>query len=106
MSHLPDPMFPADDPPEDAPMRVEIIPPYTEHAPCGGPGCGRSATGKWAEPVYYIELRGISPTWGGLETAVTRVALCNKCYTFLGDYATEAYMAAEEKAIASLGPEE
>jgi hypothetical protein len=92
-------MLPADERPEDAPMRVEIVPPYTAHLPCGGPGCGRAQTGKWAEPVYYVELRGISPTWGGLESAVTKAALCNKCYTFLGDYATEAYMAEEERAI-------
>jgi hypothetical protein len=106
MSHLNEPMLPADERPEDAPMRVIIVPPYTDHEPCGGPGCGKSATGKWAEPVYLIEVRGISPTWGGLETAITRLAMCNRCYTLLGDLATDAYMAEEERAIELLKAEE
>ena len=106
MSHLAEPVFPADDRQQDAPMRVAILPPYTEHEPCGAPGCGVSSTGKWAAPVYYLEVRGISPTWGGLETAITRIVLCNKCYVWMGDLTHDAYLAEEERALELLKAEE
>lgn len=106
MSHLTEPFFPADDRQEDTPARCEILPPYTEHFPCGMPGCGVASTGKWAAPVFHVEIRGISPTWGGLETSVTRALLCNRCFTIMGDLIHDAYLAEEERALELLKAEE
>jgi hypothetical protein len=106
VSHLNDPIFPANDREEDAPARCEILPPYTEHFPCGMPGCGKASTGKWAEPVFHVEVRGISPTWGGLETSVTRILICDGCHSGLGALATDAYMAEEERALSLLKADE
>lgn len=106
MSHLNEPMFPDDERPQDRPIKVEIVPPYTDHPPCGMPGCGVMATGKWAAPVFRIEVRGIARNWGGLDNGVTDLVICNKCYTYLGDLATEAYMAEEERALEMLKAED
>jgi hypothetical protein len=105
MSHLSDPIFPAHDRPQDRPARCEIVPPYMSHDPCGMPGCGVSSTGKWASPVFRIEVRGVA-RWGGLDSCVTDLVICNRCHTMLGDLATEAFMAEEEKAFNSLLNEE
>jgi hypothetical protein len=106
MSHLNEPMFPADERPEDRPIVCTIVPPYTEHDPCGMPGCGVSSTGKWASPVFRVEVRGIARNWAGLDNAVTDLVICNRCIARLGDLATEAFMAEEEKAVNSLFSED
>lgn len=98
MSHLPFPMRPGNDALDSwqRAASVEIIPPRTDHPPCGMPGCGKSQTGKWAEPVYLMEVRGISRTWGGLETSTIDLCLCAGCYDNLGHLATDALMTEEE----------
>ncbi len=79
------------------PVRCRIVPPYTEHPPCGMPGCGRSETGKWASPVWEFEVRPISRTWGGLETAAYPFLICGRCFSTLDCLYSESLRAEEEK---------
>ncbi len=88
------------DPPDEdlsPPIRCELVPPYTEHDPCGMPGCGRSQTGKWAAVIWKMEVRPLSRNWGGLETAAYPLVICERCHAFMGDYAMDTLMSEEEK---------
>lgn len=108
MSHLPEPLVPDNDMQDfrQCEPRCTILPPHSQHTPCGFPGCGKISTGKWAEPVFTVEVRGISPSWGGLENRTTDLTICGSCFEWLSQLASDAYKREEDAAVALLTPEE
>lgn len=96
MSHLDEPFPEPETDPWERDARCELIPPYTEHPPCSFPHCGKSTTGKWPEPIYFVEVRPIDRMTGGLDQCVYDIVICNKCHTLLGDLATDKYLEIEE----------